>query len=78
MLRHSSLIPLSHEHQHGLALCVLTERALNADPSPENVAAQARAIVEQFEGELQNHFHIEEEILFPALTGLTDLSGQQS
>ncbi|MBX5495388.1 MAG: hemerythrin domain-containing protein [Bryobacteraceae bacterium] len=73
MRRHSSLIPLSHEHQHGLALCTLTERALNADPSAENVSAQAARIVEQFELELRRHFHTEEQIVFPVLSGFTVL-----
>jgi iron-sulfur cluster repair protein YtfE (RIC family) len=73
MLRHSTLIPLSHEHQHGLALCVLTERALNADSSPENVSAQARAIVEQFDREFQSHFDTEEQILFPILLHFREL-----
>jgi hemerythrin-like domain-containing protein len=73
MLRHPSLIPLSHEHQHGLALCLLTERALNVDSSPENVSAQARAIVEQFEREIQSHFDTEEQILFPVLVLVPEL-----
>ena len=33
MLRDPSLIPLSHQHQHGLALAVLIDRGLKADPS---------------------------------------------
>jgi hemerythrin-like domain-containing protein len=73
MLRHSSLIPLSHEHQHGLALCVLTDRALNTDSSRENVSARARAIVEQFDVELQHHFDVEEDILFPVLARFAEL-----
>jgi hemerythrin-like domain-containing protein len=73
MLRHPALIPLSHEHQHGLALCLLTERALNADSSPENVSAQARAIIEQFDQELQGHFDTEEQILFPVLALLPEV-----
>ncbi|MCP5112301.1 MAG: hemerythrin domain-containing protein [bacterium] len=66
MLRDASLIPLSHQHHNGLALCVLTERDLCADASPEAVAKQAKRIVERFEIELVNHFAVEEEILFPA------------
>jgi hemerythrin-like domain-containing protein len=66
MLRDPSLIPLSRHHQHGLALCVLTRRALAADSSPENVAAQAQRVVDQYEVELLNHFEVEEQVLFPA------------
>ena len=35
MFRDPSLIPLSHQHQHGLALTVLIDRGLKADPSQE-------------------------------------------
>ncbi len=66
MLRDPSLVPLSHQHQHGLALCVLTDRSLAADPSRENVERLAKKIVDAFDVELTNHFEIEERILFPA------------
>jgi hemerythrin-like domain-containing protein len=66
MLRDHSLIPLSHQHHNGLALCVLTRRSLAADSSPENVASQARRILERYELELVIHFEIEEQVLFPA------------
>ena len=33
MLRDPSLIPLSHQHHNGLALCVMTRRSLAADAS---------------------------------------------
>ena len=67
MLRHPSLIPLSHQHQHGLALCVLIERGLREDASPENTAKLARQAADLFELELRNHFDVEERILFPAI-----------
>ena len=66
MKRDASLIPLSHQHHNGLALCVLTERDLREDTSPETVAKQAKRIIDRFEVELVNHFAVEEEILFPA------------
>jgi hemerythrin-like domain-containing protein len=66
MLRDSSLVPLSHQHHNGLALCVLIRRALAEDRGAENVERQARRIVERYEVELTNHFAVEEEILFPA------------
>ncbi len=66
MLRDPSLIPLSQQHHNGLALCVLTRRALAADGSPENVARQARRVIDRYELELANHFEIEEQVLFPA------------
>jgi len=66
MLRDSSLIPLSHQHHNGLALCVLTRRSLAADTSAENVNKLARRVIDRFEIELVNHFEIEEQVLFPA------------
>jgi hemerythrin-like domain-containing protein len=66
MLRDKSLIPLSHQHHNGLALCVLTRRSLAEDRSAENVARLARRIIDRYEIELTNHFAIEEQVLFPA------------
>jgi hemerythrin-like domain-containing protein len=68
MLRHPSLIPLSQQHHNGLALCVLTRRALAADSSPEIVVKLARRVIDRYELELTNHFEIEEQTLFPACT----------
>ncbi|MBZ5728930.1 MAG: hemerythrin domain-containing protein [Acidobacteriia bacterium] len=65
MRRDPSLIPLSHQHHNGLALCVLTRRSLAADASPENLAKLARRAIDRYELELANHFAIEEEVLFP-------------
>ena len=67
MLRDKNLIPLSHQHHNGLALCVLTERSLRADRSEANLRRLAKRCVERYEVELQNHFQIEESILFPIL-----------
>jgi hemerythrin-like domain-containing protein len=67
VLRDPSLIPLSHQHHNGLALCVLTERALKEDTPAEPVARLAQRIVDRYEIELTNHFEIEEQILFPAM-----------
>ena len=67
MLRDPNLIPLSHQHHNGLALCVLTRRSLSQDASPANVARLAKRAVDRYELELANHFEIEEQILFPAV-----------
>ncbi len=76
MRRDSSLVPLSHQHHNGLALCVLTERSLAEDAGVANVAGLARRIIDRYEVELTNHFSVEEEILFPAcpaaLAGLVE------
>ena len=65
MLRDPSLIPLSHQHHNGLAMCVMVRRALAADSSPENTARQAKRVIDRFDLELTNHFEIEEQVLFP-------------
>ncbi len=70
MLRDPSLIPLSHQHHNGLALCVMTRRSLAADASPANIVKQARRVIDRHELELTNHFEIEEQVLFPACGSL--------
>ncbi len=77
MLRHKSLIPLSHQHQHALALCVRIDRALKAG----EVALEPwqSEIEHLFLSELRYHIAAEEAVLFPAaegLDGLTTLVGE--
>jgi hemerythrin-like domain-containing protein len=72
MLRDPALIPLSHQHQHALALCLLTERALAASPTDDILRDQARTIVNHFDGEMRRHFDAEEEALFPALQSFSE------
>jgi hemerythrin-like domain-containing protein len=63
MLRNKSLVPLSRQHQHALALCVRITRALQREGS--NLASWQAAMVQSFEQEISAHFHAEEKILFP-------------
>ena len=67
MLRDPALIPLSQQHHNGLALCVLTERALQSDRSDASINQLARRAVDRYEIELTNHFGIEEQLLFPLI-----------
>lgn len=67
MLRDPALVPLSQQHHNGLALCVLTERALQADRSDATVRKLATKAVDRYEIELTNHFAIEEQVLFPLI-----------
>jgi hemerythrin-like domain-containing protein len=67
MLRDSALIPLSQQHHNGLALCVLTERALESDQSAATIDRLARKAIDRYEIELTNHFAIEEQVLFPLI-----------
>ncbi len=71
MLRDKNLIPLSHQHQRALALCVRMDRALLAgevDPAPWQ--AEIQQIVEQ---EITIHFAAEEQVVFPAAQGDPEL-----
>src|SRR5882724_2594817 len=71
MLRDKSLIPLSHQHQHALALCVRLDRALQAgEVDPEPWQAEIQQIVEQ---EITIHFAAEEQEVFPAAEGFSEL-----
>ncbi|HVP45383.1 MAG TPA: hemerythrin domain-containing protein [Bryobacteraceae bacterium] len=67
MLRDPALIPLSQQHHNGLALCVLTERALESDRSEATIRKLASKAIDRYEIELTNHFGIEEQLLFPLI-----------
>ena len=71
MLRDKSLIPLSRQHQHALALCVRVERA---SPVGEgDLAAWRKEIAEHFRSEIGDHFAAEELVLFPIGRGFNSL-----
>ena len=71
MLRDKNLIPLSHQHQHALALCVRIDRAVQAREL-ELEAWQAE-IQQIFEQEISFHFAAEEKDLFPAAEKFVEL-----
>ncbi len=62
MLRDKNLIPLSHQHQHALALCVRIDRSLQAGGKAEHWHDEVARI---FDTEIRFHFAAEEKILFP-------------
>ncbi|MGA7907381.1 MAG: hemerythrin domain-containing protein [Candidatus Sulfotelmatobacter sp.] len=73
MLRDKNLIPLSHQHQHALALCVRIERA-----SPVAVAdlgAWQEEIAQIVRSEIRVHFAAEERVLFPVAGRFEELTG---
>jgi hemerythrin-like domain-containing protein len=71
MLRDKSLIPLSHQHQRALALCVRIDRA---QPIPTMDLDTWQSEIEQhFEQEIKVHFSAEEQALFPAARQLPKL-----
>ncbi|MBZ5680695.1 MAG: hemerythrin domain-containing protein [Acidobacteriia bacterium] len=72
MLRDKSLIPLSHQHQHALALCVRIDRATPV-PNADLEAWQAE-IAQHFQQEISIHFAAEESVLFPAAREFAELA----
>jgi hemerythrin-like domain-containing protein len=71
MLRDKNLIPLSHQHQHCLALCVRLDRALQA--GEVDLEAWQAEIQQMFEQEITFHFAAEEKNLFPAAARFPEL-----
>lgn len=77
MLRHKSLHPLSHQHQHALALCVAIQRGMG-EPAVDLAALVQRAESE-LAGEIRAHFELEERVLFPVVEaelGPMELTGR--
>ena len=71
MLRDKNLIPLSHQHQRALALCVRINRA---QPIPAADLESWQSEIEQhFEQEINIHFTAEEQALFPTARQFPEL-----
>ena len=71
MLRDKNLIPLSHQHQHALAVCVRIQRA---SPVPDfDLDSWQSEIAQHFEHEIRIHFAAEEKVLFPAAVKFPEL-----
>jgi hemerythrin-like domain-containing protein len=64
MLRDKSLVPLSRQHQHALALCVRIERSSPIEET--KLILWQTEIAQQFEAEIKVHFAAEEKVVFPA------------
>ena len=74
MLRNRNLYPLSHQHQHGLALCVRVRRALDGRTPDEPTLARFRSELREFYAvEGGAHFAAEEEVVFPAADRFAEL-----
>jgi hemerythrin-like domain-containing protein len=72
MLRDPSLIPLSHQHQRALSLCVRLDRALQAGSL--DLDFWRLEVQQHFTNEIRVHFAAEEQVLFPAARGFTELA----
>jgi hemerythrin-like domain-containing protein len=71
MLRDRNLIPLSHQHQHALALCVRLNRAIEAGGL--DLEAWQAELQQIFEQEIAAHFAAEEKELFPVAARFPEL-----
>jgi hypothetical protein len=68
MKRHAALVPLSHDHHHGLVQALRLRRAAE-EPDAGARLAVARVFLEFFSRETLPHFQAEEEGVFPLLAG---------
>lgn len=69
-MRHPSLIPLSHDHHHGLALALRCRKQALGQIKPMGAAGlreRANEFLSFYASNLIAHFRAEEEVLFPLL-----------
>jgi len=69
-MRHPSLIPLSHDHHHGLALALRCRKQSLGQIKPmgvEGLRERSAEVIHFFSGDLTAHFRAEEDIVFPLL-----------
>jgi iron-sulfur cluster repair protein YtfE (RIC family) len=69
-MRHPSLLPLSHDHHHGLALALRCRKQGLGQIKPmgaEGLRARAQEFLEFYRANLVAHFKAEEKVLFPLM-----------
>ena len=69
-MRHPSLVLLSHDHHHGLALALRCRKQGLGQIKPmgaEGLRDRAREFLEFYRANLVAHFKAEEEVLFPLM-----------
>ena len=69
-MRHPSLVPLSRDHHHGLALALRCRKQALGQLKPMGAAGlreRAQEFLEFYRNNLVAHFRAEEEVLFPLL-----------
>jgi len=70
MKRHKALIPLSHDHHHGLLLAQLIKKnAPDYNGLPKDLEGKITYAIDVYNSSLKHHFDDEEKILFPAIKG---------
>ena len=67
MKRHKSLFPLSHEHQHGLALALKLKypKGQLSSSNEAEISALKSELADKYENILRKHFRKEEQYLVP-------------
>ncbi len=66
--RHDSLIPLSHQHQHALALAIIIKRRFGCEKGEDVWRGEmVEKIQKLYSAELTGHFEVEESVLFPEM-----------
>jgi iron-sulfur cluster repair protein YtfE (RIC family) len=78
-MRHPSLVPLSHDHHHGLALALRCRKQALGQLKPMGAAGlreRTNEFLEFYRTNLVAHFRAEEEVLFPLLR--TSLPGNDA
>jgi hemerythrin-like domain-containing protein len=71
MLRNKSLVPLSRQQQHALALCVRIDRA--SPIADAALDAWQDEITQHFRQEIRVHFAAEEDLVFPGARKFAEL-----
>jgi iron-sulfur cluster repair protein YtfE (RIC family) len=69
-MRHPSLVLLSHDHHHGLALALRCRKQSLGQIKPmgaEGLRARAQEFLDFYRANLVAHFKAEEEVLFPLM-----------
>jgi hemerythrin-like domain-containing protein len=77
-MRHPSLIPLSQDHYHGLALALRCRKQALGQIKPMGAAGlreRAKEFLDFYTSNLEAHFRAEEEVLFPALHSAIPATG---
>ncbi|MGH7798205.1 MAG: hemerythrin domain-containing protein [Candidatus Binatia bacterium] len=70
-MRHPSLVPLSHDHHHGLALALRCRKQALGQIRPMGALGLrqcSKEFLEFYQRNLIAHFRAEEEVLFPLLS----------
>jgi iron-sulfur cluster repair protein YtfE (RIC family) len=73
MTRHPSLVPLSHDHHHGLTLALRCRKQALGQIRPtgaEGLRERAKEFYAFFSSKLVRHFRAEEAIVFPLIGSL--------